>query len=189
MKINRIAVKKLCLYVGTLLSSIFIGWVGVSLLNELTGALGILLCLFATALPILLVVEEIRQHTNQRTTQAHPALGELSGPTPVQTFWRTWRNMALASVLIGGMIGVAAMGPRWYAMWHLPLVCLAGPLSLLLMELHAAPVVAVCVVLYGLGVAWLLWQPSRWARAGFRVLSLLWLLLGLVMAGKCGGLT
>jgi hypothetical protein len=215
MKFEPIGAKKLGLYVCTLLSSIFIWWVGTGLMNELTGALGTLLRLFAVALPILLVVQETRHHAKnakQHSVPANRALVEPSMRTPLRTFLRTWRNMAIASILISGMMCVMATGLWWYAMLLIPLVCLGGPLSLLLdfdaalrvlpqagctlapaplqhLNPDAMPHVAVYVLLYGVGVAWLFWKPSSWARAVFYVLSVLWWVMGLSMAsvGVDGG--
>ena len=114
--------------------------------------------------------------------------------------------MAIASILVSGIMWVMAMGLRWYAMLVLPLVCLGGPFSLLLLDFDAAlqdrvpsdgvrghssllvinpdalPHVAVYVLLYGLGVAWFFWKPSSWAKAVFVVLSVLWWVIGLSMA-------
>ena len=105
---------------------------------------------------------------------------EPSGRIPFRTFLRTWRNLAIASLPMGWMICFAAGAPAGYAWLILPVICLAGPFLLLLedFESSAVPFVALCVVLYGLGVAWLFWKPSRWSRAVFIVLSGLWLLLG-----------
>jgi hypothetical protein len=62
---KRLTVKNTCLYVCTLLASIFSWWVGTNLMNELTGFLGIILCLFAMAPPLLLVVDEFRCFTRK----------------------------------------------------------------------------------------------------------------------------
>jgi hypothetical protein len=184
-------------------------------MNELTGALGTILRLFAVAIPIRLVVQEVREHaktTKVQTMPSSPVQGEPSGRAPLQTFLRTWRNMAIASVLTGIMMYVMAASLRWYAIGLLPLVCLGGPLSLLLdldtvlqvpgktdaalapswlllLNRDAVPHVAVYVLLYGVGLAWLFWKPSSWARAVFFVFSVLWWLMGLSMAsvGVDGG--
>jgi hypothetical protein len=215
MKFQQLGAKKLCLYVCTLLSSIFIWWVGTALMNELTGALGTILRLFAVALPIRLVVQEVRHNAinNRVTTEPlNPVLGKPSGPAPLLTFLRTWRNMAIASVLAGITMSVMAGSLRWYAFWLLPLLCLGGPLSLLLdldgalqvsnmataasppawllhLNHDAVPHVAIYVLFYGAGVAWLFWKPSSWARAVLVLLSVLWWFMGLSMAsvGVDGG--
>jgi len=62
---KRLTVKKTCLYVCTLLVSVFSWWVGANLMNELTGFPGIILCLFAIAVPLLLVVEEFHCFTRK----------------------------------------------------------------------------------------------------------------------------
>jgi hypothetical protein len=215
MKVPRLTLNKIGLYVCTLLVSIFIWWVGTALMNELTGALGTILRLFAVAIPIRLLVQEIRQHAKTaklQTTPSSPVQGEPSGRAPLRTFLRTWRNMAIASIFTGVMMYVMAASLRWYAIWLLPRVCLGGPLSLLLdldtvlqipgkteaasapswlllLNRGAAPHVAVYALLYGVGVAWLFWKPSSWARAVFFVFSVLWWLMGLSMAsvGVDGG--
>lgn len=215
MKLQPISVKKLSLYVCTLLASMFIWWVGTGLMNELTGALGIILRLFAVALLIRLAVQELRLRAKNSKAQAMPANAALVEPpkqTPLQTFLRTWRNMAIASILMSGLMCVMAMGLRWHAMLLLPLVCLGGPLSLLLdfdaalrvlpqkgttgapsplqhLNPDALPHVAVYVLLYGLVVSWLFWKPSKWARAVFHISSVLWWVIGLSMAsvGADGG--
>jgi hypothetical protein len=85
---------------------------------------------------------------------------------------------------MGWMICFAADAPAWYASLILPVMCLAGPFLLLFenFESSVVPFVVLCVVLYGQGMAWLFWKPSRWSRGGFIVLSVLWLLLGWTVA-------
>jgi hypothetical protein len=73
MKIHRLTIKKGALYVCTLLASIFIWWVGTALMNEFTGALGTILRLFAIAIPIQLVLQEIRQHAKNKKAQTTPS--------------------------------------------------------------------------------------------------------------------
>jgi hypothetical protein len=76
MKVPRLTINKVGLYVCTLLAPIFIWWLGTALMNEFTGALRTILRLFAAAIPIRLVVQEIRQHatnTKAQTTPSNPA--------------------------------------------------------------------------------------------------------------------
>lgn len=53
---------------------------------------------------------------------------------PTRTLLRTWRNMAIAALLMGGFLGfaVAATGttPPWYGFPLLSLACLMGPCCL-----------------------------------------------------------
>lgn len=215
MKLQPMGARKLGLYTCTVLASVFIWWVGTALMNEFTGALGTILRLFAVALPVWLVAQEMLQQTKKAKEQSPPAkpdLAQPSGRTPLHALVRTWRNMASASVLAGVLMYVTATGLPWHVLVIIPLLCLAGPFSLLL-NLDAAlrvlpptgvastafplppfnpdalSLVAVYVVLYGAGVAWLFWKPSPWARAAFYVFSVLWWLMGLSMAsvGVDGG--
>lgn len=112
------------------------------------------------------------------TSPANPASGKGAGRTPRHTFLRTWRNMAIISLPMGWMTCAAAGDPAWYAWLFMPLVCLGGPVSLLLVNQHALPAVAGYVGLYGLGVAWFFWKPSGWSKTVFILFSVLWLLLG-----------
>jgi len=104
--------------------------------------------------------------------------------TPLQTALLTWRNMAIASlfwsIVMWGMARDDGVAVSWYSMLLVPPVCLAGPLSLsLVFGLHGLPTLALCVVLYGLGVGWFFWKPSGWSKAMFILLSVFWLILGI----------
>lgn len=104
--------------------------------------------------------------------------------TPLQICLLTWRNMAIASLfwdlMVWGIARQDGMKLPWHTVLVVPPVCLAGPLSLpLVYGLHGLPTLALCVVLYGLGVGWFLWKPSGWSKAVFILLSIFWLMFGI----------
>jgi hypothetical protein len=95
--------------------------------------------------------------------------------------------MGIASVFLGGFLCLAAMtngmACPWYGVLLASLVCLAGPLSVLLINQTGSwPTVVISVAVYGLSVIWLRRKPSRAAKVVFFLLSCLWLFLGFVVA-------
>ena len=113
--------------------------------------------------------------------------------TPLQTVLLAWRNMAIASLFWGLVVWGIAREDGTKLPWHttllVPPVCLAGPLCLPLHGgVNVLPTLAMCVVLYGLGVGWFLRKPSVWSKAMFILLSLLWLMLGIGAAGALVGI-
>lgn len=102
---------------------------------------------------------------------------------PIRTLLRTWRNMAIASLLVGALLGLTAMTngmkPPWYGIVFACLIVLSGPFSLLgLGQSQRLPLLALSVCVYSLSVGWLFWKPSRWSKWVFVGLSVLWLLFG-----------
>jgi hypothetical protein len=87
--------------------------------------------------------------------------------------------------------------PAWYAWLVIPVTCLAGPLCPLLRLLHLVPADAlpdvpvainlygwVVAALYGLSVVWFFRNPSVWSKAGFILLSALWVTYGCMVAAS-----
>ena len=113
----------------------------------------------------------------KQPSQADQALCERPRRRPLRTFLWTWGIMAMASLLNGGMICLAA-GASGLSPWLFSSVYgIAGPLSPLFGVLHLLPAdagvdipgavgVGLGVVgFYGLSVAWLFWKPSGWSKA------------------------
>jgi hypothetical protein len=73
---RRMILRKACLYGCTLLSSAFAWWVGTALMNEMTGALGLILRVFAVALPVLLLVQELHQYARSSRARKTPSLSQ-----------------------------------------------------------------------------------------------------------------
>ena len=91
--------------------------------------------------------------------------------------------MGIASLLLGALLGLAAMTngmkPPWYGIVFACLLVLSGPFALLgLGQNEVLPLLALSVYVYSLSVGWLFWKPSRWSKCVVVGLSVLWLLFG-----------